>query len=66
MKSTGAGSFALRLPKSTRYAAAEIATAEGISLNQFIVLAVVEKIVRSEAMTHDDSQSVPADSLKAS
>jgi hypothetical protein len=41
--------FPLRLPRSTRYSAVDIANAEGLSLNQFIALAVAEKIVRMEA-----------------
>lgn len=47
---TGAGTFPLRLPKSTRHQAVEVAKAEGLSLNQFITLAVVEKIARLEAI----------------
>lgn len=41
--------FALRLPKSTRRQANELAKQEGLSLNQFITLAVAEKIVRLES-----------------
>jgi hypothetical protein len=41
-------SFALRLPQSTWRTAAEIAKQDGISLNQFIVLAVAEKVTRFE------------------
>ena len=44
------GTFALRLPKSTRFQASNFAKREGVSLNQFIVLAVGEKIIRMEAM----------------
>lgn len=40
--------FALRLPKSTRLQASEIAKREGLSLNQFITLAVAEKLTRME------------------
>lgn len=40
--------FPLRLPRSTRQEATEIAKREGLSLNQFITLAVAEKIVRIE------------------
>lgn len=47
---TGAGIFSLRLPKSTSRAAFEIAKADGISLNQFIALAVVEKVARMDAI----------------
>ena len=38
--------FPLRLPKSTRLQAVEIAKREGLSLNQFIVLAIAEKLTR--------------------
>ena len=41
-------SFPLRLPFSTRREAIEIAQREGLSLNQFISLAVAEKITRLE------------------
>ena len=40
--------FPLRLPKSTRLEATEVASHQGLSLNQFITLAVTEKIVRME------------------
>ena len=40
--------FPLRLPVSMRQTAQRIAEEEGISLNQFISLAVGEKIVRLE------------------
>jgi len=41
-------SFPLRLPLSMRRQAVEIAQREGLSLNQFISLAVAEKITRLE------------------
>ena len=41
-------SFPLRLPFTTRRQAIEIAHREGLSLNQFISLAVAEKITRLE------------------
>jgi predicted HicB family RNase H-like nuclease len=48
-KSTSSATvFPLRLPQSTRRMAVDIAIAEGLSLNQFIALAVAEKIVRME------------------
>ena len=40
--------FALRLALSTRAQATEIADREGISLNQFILVALSEKIARLE------------------
>jgi len=46
----GPSSFPLRLPRSTRLQAIEVAQNEGLSLNQFIALAVTEKIVRLERL----------------
>ena len=42
------GSFPLRLPHSMRRQANDLAHREGLSLNQFISLAVAEKITRLE------------------
>ena len=42
------GSFPLRLPVSMRHRATDLAHQEGLSLNQFISLAVAEKITRLE------------------
>jgi hypothetical protein len=42
------GSFPLRLPHTMRKQAHDIAHREGLSLNQFISLAVAEKITRLE------------------
>jgi hypothetical protein len=42
------GSFPLRLPHSMRKQANDVAHREGLSLNQFIGLAVAEKITRLE------------------
>jgi hypothetical protein len=42
----GPGTFQLRLPESARQRAMQLAQFEGLSLNQFIALAVTEKIVR--------------------
>lgn len=47
--------FALRLPRSTRRQAHEMAKQEGLSVNQFITLAVAEKIVRLEAREFESS-----------
>ena len=44
-------SFPLRLAKSLRDRARLLATEEGVSLNHFISLAVVEKVGRLEAAT---------------
>jgi hypothetical protein len=40
--------FPLRIPPSTRKQLEELAKADGISMNQYICVALVEKIVRSE------------------
>jgi hypothetical protein len=42
------GSFPLRLPFSIRRQANDLAQKDGLSLNQFISLAVAEKITRLE------------------
>jgi hypothetical protein len=49
--------FPLRLPKSLRATAKELADKEGVSLNHFISLAVAEKIsrVEHEAPTSPDN-----------
>jgi len=44
-------SFPLRLSPSIRQTANDLAHVDGISLNQFISLAVAEKIVRIEQLT---------------
>jgi hypothetical protein len=41
-------SFPLRIPASTRQAAAEFARQDGVSLNYFISMAITEKIGRME------------------
>ena len=48
------GSFPLRLPFSIRRQANELAHKDGLSLNQFISLAVAEKITRLEHWTWMD------------
>ena len=45
-----ANTFPLRLSASSRRRAIDLANEEGISLNQFIVLATVEKIARLELL----------------
>jgi len=41
--------FPLRLPKTVRLQAVELAQIEGISLNQFIAISVAEKLTRIES-----------------
>jgi predicted HicB family RNase H-like nuclease len=53
-------SFPLRLPHSTRQIACDFADREGISLNQFISMAIAEKIARMEG------DSVPVDPHESS
>jgi hypothetical protein len=48
MATKTAVAFPLRLPRSTHAQAMQAAREEGISLNQLITLAVVEKITRLE------------------
>jgi hypothetical protein len=48
------GSFPLRLPFSIRRQANDLAQQDGLSLNQFISLAVAEKITRLERWTWAD------------
>jgi hypothetical protein len=52
---------ALRLPKSMRIEAVEIAKREGISPNHFIALAVAEKIARLEVLHSRTPDSDKAD-----
>lgn len=47
--------FPLRMPRSTRDQAIHTAKEEGISLNQLIILALVEKIARMETIRKEDS-----------
>lgn len=47
-ENTKVAAFPLRLPKTVRLQAVELALREGVSLNQFIALAVAEKITRLE------------------
>jgi hypothetical protein len=53
--------FALRLPLSTRIQAAENAEREGVSLNQFVALAVAEKIARLAVLHSRTPDSDKAD-----
>jgi hypothetical protein len=49
--------FPLRLPPSTRMQLEELAKADGVSMNQFICVALVEKIIRSERLL-DQEQGI--------
>ena len=52
--------FPLRLPQSTHRQAIEIAGNDGISLNQFITIAVAEMIVRWESHGHEARAQGPS------
>lgn len=58
-ENTRPGSFPLRLPHSMRRQANDLAHREGLSLNQFISLAVAEKIARLEQTTWLERRSHP-------
>jgi hypothetical protein len=55
-----ARSFALRLPQSSLARAKVLAEAEGISLNHFINLAIVEKITRLKELDKSFSAGTEA------
>jgi hypothetical protein len=52
-------SFPLRLCPSMRQVANDLAHVDGISLNQFISLAVAEKIIRMEQVALTKEQTMP-------
>jgi hypothetical protein len=52
-------SFPLRLCPSIRQNANDLAHVEGISLNQFISLAVAEKVIRMEQVALTKEQATP-------
>ena len=54
-------SFALRLPASLKAAAEETATADGTTLNQFIVMAVAEKVAALRTADHLTGRAKRAD-----
>lgn len=54
-------SVPLRLPRSTRLEAIDAANSEAILLNQFITLALVEKLARMQIVNGEsDHQVIPA------
>jgi predicted HicB family RNase H-like nuclease len=58
-------SFPLRLAASTKKQIAELARREGISLNQFLCIAVAEKVARLEYLRTKETQAL-AEHKKAS
>jgi len=52
--------FSLRLPSSMRRQADKFAQKEGISLNQFIMLAVAEKLTRMKPLDGEESKAFGA------
>jgi len=61
-KNQRVSTFPLRLPRSTRMLANDLAAREGLSLNHFISMAVAEKIARLEKFSwpHDAEQPPPS------
>jgi hypothetical protein len=53
-------SFPLRLPASLRVQADDFSDREGISLNQFISIAVAEKVGRMEEQARTEKDLTPA------
>jgi hypothetical protein len=51
--------FPLRLPTTTRIQANELASLDGVSLNQFITIAVAEKITRLQSAENELAQPDP-------
>lgn len=60
--------YPLKLPKSIKTAAAELARQEGVSLNQFIAVAVAEKIgvlrTTAEFLRERAGDATPTDLLR--
>jgi hypothetical protein len=60
--------YPLKLPTSVKKAAAELAAADGVSLNQFIAAAVAEKVgslrTAAEFLRHRAGKSKPQDMLR--
>ena len=60
--------YPLKLPTSVKNAAAELAAADGVSLNQFIAAAVAEKVgslrTAKEYLRHRAGTAKPKDMLK--
>jgi hypothetical protein len=60
--------YPLKLPASVKAAAARLAKADGVSLNQFIAVAVAEKIgvmeTAQEFLTRRAGKATPRDLLK--
>ena len=55
------GAFSVRLPESLHSQVKKLAQAEGISMNQFVMLAVSEKVTRLDA----DAQFAHLEALRA-
>ena len=52
--------FPLRLPAAVRRQAIELARRDGTSLNQFITIALAERIVRSQLSTLQEELTAPS------
>ncbi len=61
-------SYPLKMPQSVKLAAARLAKADGVSLNQFISVAVAEKVgaieTASEFLKRRAAKAKPADLMK--
>jgi hypothetical protein len=62
------GTYPLKMPLSVKQAAARLAAADGVSLNQFIATAVAEKIgvmeTAAEYLSRRAGKAKPADLLR--
>ncbi|RME59947.1 MAG: toxin-antitoxin system HicB family antitoxin [Caldilineae bacterium] len=58
---TKPANYALRLPQSLKEAVAEAAARDGISMNQFIVLAVAEKLAAMDTLRFFQERAERAD-----
>ena len=53
--------FALRLPRSIRSGVEKISEQEGISMNQFVTIAIAEKLAVMQAQTYFTARAKNAD-----
>ena len=61
MKKKNAASYPLRLPRFLKEAVARVAKEEGTSINQFVVVAVAEKLAALETLTFFEQHRQRAD-----
>ncbi|TDQ45320.1 toxin-antitoxin system HicB family antitoxin [Tepidicella xavieri] len=58
---TSASTYPLRLPRSLRAAVERVSKQDGTSINQFVSIAVAEKIAQMEAQTYFAERQARAD-----